>query len=432
MARFLDLAGAPRYGGGPVIDALRRLLLPVLVPVLVLPAAIASGAAPEVKEYEVTGTSRGRDGRPAAEKPAENDALRNAVEKGIAELAGAKALEEKAAQLKRILARSRRFIPEFRVVDRSEAGATVILKVRAKVNLTLLEADLVSAGVLEPKEKPAVLTRVMVLPAPDESGAPPWWAEGGAANAPDPLTYVIVDALRAKGFEVVEPRRPPPDPDTIGTPPPGPEPKMTDANLLEVGRKAGVDVVVRVPWKIDVAEHSLEGISYALGRATVGPVEALATKGGGTVATVTGEGVAGEPLTASQAALGKVPPEISERVSAEAVRRAAARSAALLAAALGDPGAKGSANASVKLVVAGLDTWVVYDRFERVLQRDLRSVRTATLHSIERGEATFELSLQHGVSSEKFADELTKKEFEQFSVKVTEKSPERVVVHLVR
>lgn len=400
---------------------------------LFLGAALASAAASNIKEYEVTGTSRGKDGKPAAEKPAEDDALKNAVQKGIDELLGSiKVPEDKAGEVKKILGKARRYIPEFRVQDRSEAGTTVILKVKVKVNLDPLKADLTSAGILASDDKPAVLTRVIVLTGPAKGGPPPWWAEGGAANSPEPLTYVLVDALRAKGFDVIEPRRQVPDPDSKVTPLPGAPPDMANENLLGVARSRDVDVAVKVPWEVQIAPRSLDGITYALARAKVGPIEALAAKDGRVVATVTAEGVAGEPLTTSQASLGKVPQEIADRVSAEATRRAAADAAARLSAALGDPTAKGSASSTVKLVVAGLDSWVAYDRFERVLQRDLRSVRAATLHAIERGEATFALSLERGVTVEGLADELAKKDFEQFSVKVTEKTADRIVLHLSR
>ena len=410
---------------GPVTRLVRFLPLPA-----VLASAIALAAPNVVKEYEVTGTSRGRDGRPGAEKPAEDDALKAAVEKGIVELAGDKVLEEKRDAVRKITAKSRRYIPEFRVLDRSEAGATVILKMKAKVNLTALEGDLIAAGILAAKEKPAILTRVIVLPAPAKGGPPPWWAEGGAANAPDPLTYVIVEALRAKGFDVVEPRRPEADPDAKVTPTPAPAPEMTDAVLLGVAKARDVDVAVKITWDVQVQSKSLDGITYALARAKVGPVEALATKDGRTVATVSGEGVAGEALDASHAALGKVPSEIADRVAGDAIRSAARDAATRLAAALGDPTAKGGAAQTVKLVVAGLDSWVVYDRFERVLQRELKTVREATLHAIERGEATFEITLDRNGTAEKLADELAKNE--QFSVKVTEKTPERVIIHLSR
>lgn len=434
----LTNAAPPRYGS-PVIHCFQglRLRLQAVSPwlplaALLLGAALASAAAPNIKEYEVTGTSRGKDGKPAAEKPAEDDALKNAVQKGIDELVPAKIPDDKAGEVKKILGKARRYIPEFRVGDRSEAGTTVILKVKVKVNLDALKADLTTAGIIASDEKPAVLTRVIILAAPAKGGPPPWWAEGGAANVPDPLTYVLVDALRAKGFDVIEPRRPEPDPDAKVAPTPGAPPDMGNDNLLAVARSRDVDVAVKVTWEVQIASRSLDGITYALARAKVGPVEAIAAKDGRIVATVTAEGVAGEPLSTSQASLGKVPVEIAERVGGEATRRAAADAAARLSAALGDPTAKGSATATVKLVVAGLDTWVTYDRFERVLQRDVKSVRTATLHAIERGEATFDVSLERGVSVEGLADELTKKDFEQFSVKVTEKTADRIILHLSR
>ena len=399
---------------------------------LLLAGQLASGAQANIKEYEVTGTSQGKDGKPAAEKPAEDDALKTAVEKGVMELAGEKVAAEKKEELRKILAKPRRYIPEFRVVDRSEAGTTVILKVRAKVNLDSLRGDLITAGVivLEAPEK-VPITRVVVLPGPSKDGVAPWWAEGGAANAPSPMTYVFVDVLRARGFDVVEPRRQEADPDASPKPTPAPQAEMSKENLTAVAKSLDVDVAVKVPWEVQAAARTLDGITYALARAKLGGVEALA-RDGSVVATVSGEGVAGEALDPSRVAGTKVPADVAQRISDAALASAAREAAARLTAALGEPVAKGGSAATVKLVVAGLDSWVVYDRFERVLTRDLKSVRSATLHSIERGEATFELSLERGKDAAGLADEIEKKDFEQFSVKVTEKSAERLVVHVVR
>ncbi len=189
--------------------------------------------------------------------------------------------------------------------------------------------------------------------------------------------------------------------------------------------------MIRVPWEVTSASRGLDGVAFALARAKLGPVEAISVKDGTVVATVMGEGVAGEPIEFARAKAA-LPPETATRVSEGALRSAAADAAAKLSAALGDPVGKEGASSTVDLVVAGLDSYVAFARFESVLAGELKSVRAASLKSIERGEAVFRLSLQRGKDAAGVADEIAKKEFAEFTVKVTEKTPERVVVRVSR
>lgn len=407
---------------------LRRIL--VIAFVLAL-AGLASAAGANLKEFEVVGKAQAGAGGKVADKSAEEDALRGAVETAARELAGEIKADKQPVLAQKVLRQARRYVPEFRVVDRTEAGATVILKIRAKVALDTLRSDLVSAGIIAQEKSQVVFTRVVVLPAPSKTGAAPWWAAGGGANAPEPHTYVLVEALRAKGFQVTEPRRPAPDPDATTPPPPAPSADMSKENLLAVARAYDVDVFVKVPWEVTVQSRTLDGVAFALARARIGAVEAIAVKDGSVVASASGEGVAGEPLELVKAK-GPVPADVAARIQEQALRNAATDVASKLGAALGDPVAKGGAAASIRLVVAGLDSYVAFARFETALATELKSVRAATLRSVERGEATFEISLDRGVDALGFADEIANKSFDDFSVKVTEKGAERVVVHVVR
>ncbi|HVO29114.1 MAG TPA: hypothetical protein VMV18_00160, partial [bacterium] len=176
--------------------------------------ARAAGSPPALEEVEVVGKSGGKGDKQGAEKSAEDDAIKAAVQQVATELIGGEkaAAEKKDALAAKILKNARRYVPEFRIGERSEAGATVILRVKAKVAVDLLKADLIAAGIVDVAAPVRAMTRVVVLPGPSKTGAAPWWAQGGTPNAPEPITYVFVESLRAKGFEVTEPRRPEPDP----------------------------------------------------------------------------------------------------------------------------------------------------------------------------------------------------------------------------
>lgn len=398
----------------------------ILVSVPGVRRVLAAGNAPALEEVEVVGKS----GKGEKDKSAEDDALKQAVLQVATGILGEKvAAEKKDVLASKILSRARRYVPEVRTSDRTEAGGTVLLKVRAKVAVDLLKADLTAAGLILVEAPARAMTRVVVLPAASKSGTPPWWAQGGTANSPDPLTYTLVEALRAKGFVVTEPRRSEPDPQATVTPPPAPPAEMTRDNLLAVARGYDVDVFVRVAWETATATRALDGLSYAVARAKVGPVEAISSKDGAVIATVTGEGQSAEPFDPMKAKNGPSNDALS-RISDAALKQAALDAAARLTAALGDPVAKGGGSATVKLVVAGLDTYLLYARFDQAIGHDLKSVRSTSLHSIERNEAVFEVGLDRGTDAAGFADEIAKREFDGFTVKVTEKTADRVVVHV--
>lgn len=406
------------------------LLLAVALAAAVFPIRISGAAPPALKDYEAVGQAQIK--ARGAEKGAEDEALRRAVENAIKELADEAALKEKAASVQKLLRNPRRYVEEIRVVDRSEAGSTVILKLRARVKVDLLRQDLLREGVLAAERGAGTtLTRVVVLPAGAGDAAPPWWAAGGPGAAPAPLTSAMVDVLRARGFEVQEPRRPVPDPDANPPPPPDPKPDMDREHLLSVGRSYGADLVVRVPWKMDTGTRSVDGVHYAVTRVSAGPVEAISVKDGKTVATVEAEGVAGE-MVDLPGPKGAAPPAVAARLEPEAMKDAGENAAQRLAATLGPPVAQEGGAAAVELVVAGLDSYVAFARFETALTSEVKAVRSAALTSIERGEAHFRLMPQRGKDGLAVAEELSRKEFAEFTVKVTEKTPERVVVHVVR
>lgn len=421
----------------------RRLALALAAVVLVaiaIPSAPRARAAttgnagggaggPALEEVEVVGKAAAH-GHVGAEKAAEDDALKAAVEKVAIDLLGGekKAADKKETLASRILKTARRYVPEFRITEHTRAGSTVLLRVKAKVAVDLLRADLIGVGLLAADTPVRVMTRVVVLPAPSKAGAAPWWAQGGTPNAPEPLTYVLVDALRAKGFQVTEPRRPEPDPQASETPTPAPSPDMGRDNLLQVARAYDVDVLVRVSWETQTTTRALDGISYALARAKVGPVEAVSVKDGTVIATVQGQGQAARPFDPLRTSAPST--EAMAEISDNALREAASDAATRLTAALGDPVAKAGGSANVKLVVAGLDTYVAYARFEQSLQHEVKSIRSAVLSSIERGEAVYDVGLDRGTDAAGLADELAKKDFSDFTVKVTDKSDDRIVVHV--
>src|SRR4051794_5514566 len=93
------------------------------------PALRAASNPPALEEVEVVGKS----GKGEKDKSAEEDGLKQAVLQVATELLGDKVAEQKKDVITaKILSRARRYVPEVRTSDRTEAGGTVLLKVKAK------------------------------------------------------------------------------------------------------------------------------------------------------------------------------------------------------------------------------------------------------------------------------------------------------------
>src|SRR5438270_4855802 len=114
---------------------MRRLAIALALAFAAIAAAAftasAAGGMGETRDEEGVGRSEPNSKSAAdAQRGAEEDALRSAVENAVKELMGDKAEVEKAAVVKdKVLKNARRYVGEFRAVDRSSAGGTVIEKV---------------------------------------------------------------------------------------------------------------------------------------------------------------------------------------------------------------------------------------------------------------------------------------------------------------
>ena len=383
--------------------------LGILAAVL-LPGAVtlAADLAP-IQEIEVVGTgSTTTNNSAAAFSRAEDAAIRQAVERVAEQLIGHDAVVSGYPLLKeRVLKKPRRYLKEFRITSRIDKGSTVIVRMVCQITADVLARDLKAIGLMG--EPATGLPKIAVLP--DPKGGAGWWNVGGKKDAPAPITRALVTALRAKGFQVVEPR-----------PPKKPLPlKAAVATIRKFAAAQKADAFVAVRWEIETSSADMDGVVYAATRVRLRSVSAISTKDGKRLAKVSGNGTAGRTVVKS------LSDKERAALEAEALAQASEIIAGRLAAALGGGT---SSPGRITLVVAGLGTFAEYVRFRQVLASQLKTVNAVTLIGAERGEMAFDVMLAKSPAA--FADEVAAQDFSGFDVKVTERRDDRVVIHVKR
>lgn len=375
-----------------------------------LPAAAASNIAP-IQEVEVVGSgSTKSENKAAAMARAEENAIRQAVEKVSEMLIGHDAVVSGYPTLKdHILNKPRRYLKEYRITSRVDKGATAIVQMSCQIQADFLARDLEAVGLMGAPR--TGLPKVVVLP--DPRGEPGWWVEGGKAGAPAPITGHLVDALKRRGFQVVEPKPP--------AHPLAPKAQVAEVRKFAAAQKA--DVFLAVRWNVEMATQPMDGLSYVAARARLTTVNALSARDGSKVASAQTEAVVGKALLPGD----ELTEQQKKEMASDALRQAADTAATRLAEAMG---AKGGQPAQIQLVVAGLGSFAEYVRFQQVMASQLSSVQGVELGGMERGEVAFRITL--GKSAEAFADELGTRDLEDFQLQVTERKPDRVVVHVQR
>jgi hypothetical protein len=141
--------------------------------------------------------------RAKAEEDALNDALRSAVETVTGLNVQSETLVENFMVVQdRIYTRARGYISEYEVLDRTDEGDLIRVKVRATVKESDLVSDLEAIGIILARKN---YPRLLVLL--DEQV---YVDEGGEQRAPETLdvaatTTALMDALQPKGFRFVDP-----------------------------------------------------------------------------------------------------------------------------------------------------------------------------------------------------------------------------------
>ena len=363
------------------------------------------------EDFETVGRGSHRDGNIAkAYQRAETDAVRQVLEQVTELLMGSELfLKNYPLIQERILKDPRKYLKEYRIRGRLQKGNTVIVRMVTQIHQDVLIGDLQAAGLLRGDEFTLPVVAVFVNPG-EELG---WWNEGGKAGEPAPITAAVVEQLRRHGFEVLDPQR------GKGK---GLQPQSSPARVREFVRGLGGDAVLTLEWNSDLFAQKLDALTYAAAQVKISSAHLLSVKDGILLAEVVGEGVAGKVLPR-----GQVPSKsVNEGIENEAMDHAAQAVAIALTSKLAEKNESKSPN--VKLVVAGLHSYVAFTRFRQVLAHKVPSVKRFTLVAAERGEFSFNLAL--GNSIDGFAKEIVESAPGEFVMKVTEKTDERVVLHV--
>jgi hypothetical protein len=172
--------------------------LGVLILIVIIPAGFALAENASVKEIVTIGMAGGKS--PQARDMAINDALRNAVERGVETyITSETTVEEMTLVEDRMYSESRGYIKRYEILEEGVKDGAYHVKISAVVKMERLAEDLESIGLpIRKKQNP----RVMVVVYSKQQLHSPYWSvvQEGNRNAENQ----IESKLMAKGFQVVD------------------------------------------------------------------------------------------------------------------------------------------------------------------------------------------------------------------------------------
>lgn len=217
-------AAAVRGGSDNGIDAafftaaredrtMRNLSIPMLA---VAAALLVSGVARADDVVETTGTGEvavDHGDKADAKKRAQQAALRDAVEKAMGTVIVSDSETQDFELVKdRVLSTSAGYVKSFEVVEEKDAGATFIVKVKAKVGKADLDKDL-QAQMLLIRQMGYPRLALLVSEQHIGQAAPSaWWGAQGGGAAPGAVVTidqrlaenVLIEEWRPRGFTFVD------------------------------------------------------------------------------------------------------------------------------------------------------------------------------------------------------------------------------------
>lgn len=343
-----------------------------------------------------------------AQEAALKDALRQAVARGVLELADPAALRVKLEAVEReILAQAPRFVGAYGVQasGRSPEGVTVLASVnleRAALAKALADLGLARAGVQAPAA-PQILALISEETAPDKP-ALFWWSEiPGLEAVPAPVARALAEGK----YRLVEPKA------LLGRIPLGlRQAALTEDQALQLGRLAGASLVL-------------------LGRVRSYPLVTAPGESPSPAAQMEALSVAGGQVLSTAEEVGPVfntppGPEAAPQVAA-AVETAARR---LLAQAASAPAAAFTPGAGqVTMEVSGLRSLSDILRFEEAVNGLAPLVSELRRESLAGGVAVYRLHAGGPVS--RLVEELKTMSPTGLMVSASEMGPDRLRVSLI-
>jgi hypothetical protein len=327
------------------------------------------------------------------------DALRKAVEQAVGTLVSSETMVENFQLLSdRIYTKTEGYVQKYKII--SEAPAENIYKVILEATVTLgnLKNDLAAIGLLMArKHKP----RVMVLIAEQNIGQQYfsyWWGHQASETNLSITESVLVEKFREKDFNVVDHAAKVRD---IKIGKPYKVANLDDNTAVSLGNQYDAEVVI-VGKALAKLVGSVMGTSMKSTQANMS-ARAIRTDNGAIIASANTHGAAVhiDEVTGGSNALKKAASDLASKLIDQIITTW---------------GKEVSGTTMVQLTISGISSYQDFMKFKNVLQEQVRGVKGVYQRSINAGVAKIDIDIKG--DSQSLADELTNKNFQNFSINI--------------
>lgn len=329
-----------------------------------------------------------------------NDALRKAVEQAVGTMVSSETMVQNFQTLNdRIYTQTQGYIQNYRILTENPGPNIHQVTIQAAVAMGDLEKDLQALGfLLGQVGKP----RIMVLVAEQNIGKQDyryWWGEQRAAQADlNVVENVIMDRFREKGFELIEPGA---QAKNIKIPPAFQVVDLNDRGAITLGKEVDAEIVI-VGKALARSAGGIGGTSMKSAQANIS-LRAIQIDNA-RVLSAGSENAAAvhiDEVTAGSEALKKASVKISDKIMEDIVKNFQKRV---------------GATTLVQLTIFGLSEAEDVRKFKNSVLGQVRGVEAVHERSFAENVAKLDVDMKG--SAEALSQEMSRKEFPEFVIKV--------------
>ncbi|MFA4910416.1 MAG: flagellar assembly protein T N-terminal domain-containing protein, partial [Desulfobacteria bacterium] len=331
------------------------------------------------------------------------DALRKAVEQAVGTLVSSETMVENFQLLSdSIYTKTEGYIQKYKIISEAPAENIYKVNIEATVALGNLKNDLAAVGLLMArKHKP----RIMIMIAEQNIGQQYlsfWWGHQASETNLSITESVLIEKLREKDFNVVDHEA---KAGNIKIGKPYQAANLDDNTAVSLGNQYDAEVVI-VGKALAKLVGSVMGTSMKSVQANMS-ARAIRTDNGAIIASVNTHGAAVhiDEVTGGSEALKKASSDLASKLMDQIINTW---------------GKEVSGTTMVQMIINGISSYQDFVKFKNVLQEQVRGVKGVYQRSISAGVAKIDLDIKG--DSQSLADELTTKNFPDFSININSMS----------
>ncbi|MFH2013272.1 MAG: flagellar assembly protein T N-terminal domain-containing protein [Pseudomonadota bacterium] len=328
------------------------------------------------------------------------DALRKAVEQAVGTIVSSETMVENFQLLNdRIYTKTEGYIQKYKIISETSAENIYKVIVEATVTLGNLKNDLATIGLLMArKHKP----RVMVMIAEQNIGQQYlsfWWGHKASEANLSIAESVLVEKLREKGFNLVDHAA---KAENIRMSKLYRVANLDDNTAVSLGNQYDAEVVI-VGKALAKLAGSVMGTSMKSVQANIS-ARAIRTDNGAIIASANSHGAAVhiDEVTGGTEALKKASYDLASQ---------------LIDQIISTWGQEVSGTTMVQLTINGVSRYKDFTKLKNILQEQVRGVKGVYQRNINAGVAKVDIDIKG--DSQSLADELSSKNFGDFSINIT-------------